>query len=301
MWFDPAVVETVRDAFPAWMAFLFAFLSHLGSVWFVAPVVVVAYWFGDRYRFAPWLGIVIGGYALMIAAKGYFAIERPDVGPAVDPGTLPVPVQAVYAPAVEITTSSFPSGHALAGTVVWTMLALETDYGTRRARWAVAAFVVALVSLSRVAVGVHYPIDVVVGVAIAVAYLVVVLGVRERAAERGPHAAAAAVFATAVVVSALAVLVTGSGDAAALLGGSIGAFVAWRYATPSPEPWPPTPRTIGGALVGCVALVGVALASLVVEWVVVWLCVGLVAGAVVVAVPRLVVVDGSRTITAPSK
>ncbi|WP_241430584.1 hypothetical protein [Natronorubrum sulfidifaciens] len=51
MWFESTQVELVRDAFPEWMAFCFAILSYLGSVWFVAPAVVLAYWFHDRYRF----------------------------------------------------------------------------------------------------------------------------------------------------------------------------------------------------------------------------------------------------------
>ncbi|WP_440770486.1 hypothetical protein [Natronorubrum sp. DTA28] len=80
MWFESAQVEFVRDTFPEWTAFLFAFLSHLGSAWFVAPAVVLAYWFRDRHRFASWLGIVIGGYAVMLGLKGIFETPRPDVG-----------------------------------------------------------------------------------------------------------------------------------------------------------------------------------------------------------------------------
>ena len=59
--FDPELVKAVREAFPEWMAFVFAFVSYFGSVWFVAPAIVLAYWFGPRHRIAPWVATVMGG------------------------------------------------------------------------------------------------------------------------------------------------------------------------------------------------------------------------------------------------
>ncbi|WP_394739097.1 phosphatase PAP2 family protein [Natronococcus roseus] len=285
MWFESARVEAVRDAFPEWLAFLVAFLSHLGSVWFVAPAVVLAFWYLDPRRFASWIGIVLGCYAVMIGLKGYFETPRPGVDPAVAVESLPLPVALVYAPAVEISTSSFPSGHAMAAVVIWTMLALELDVGTRRQRIATAVAMVGLVSLSRVVVGVHFPVDVVVGTLVGLGYVAAMLAIRRRMRTRGNYAATTAVFAVGVVLALLALVTDGRTDAAALFGGSIGGMLAWRYATPPREPWDRTLRGALPAVLGSSLLGGIALTLLVVDSHPVWFLVGLIGGAVVVGLP----------------
>ena len=293
MWFDPATVEAFRNAFPEWTAFLFAALSYLGSVWFVAPVVVLAFWFLDRHRFASWLAIVMGGYAVMVGLKGVFETPRPGVGPAIAPEAVPLPLALVYAPAVEIATTSFPSGHAIAAVVIWGMLALEFDWARRRTRWIVAATMVVLVSLSRIGVGVHYPIDVIVGAGVGVGYLALALAVRRWVRSRDGHTATSATFATSSLLAAIALLASGKPDAAALLGGSLGALAVWEYATPPREPWPVTTPILLRAAAGIGLLGLVALVLVVVDAHVVWLAVGLLGGATVVGLPT--VVDDGET------
>ena len=288
MWFESAQVELVRDTFPEWAAFLFAVLSYLGSVWFVAPAVVLAYWFRDRHRFASWLGIVIGGYAVMLGLKGIFETPRPGVGPAITPESLPTVVALLYSPAVEVSSTSFPSGHAVAATVVWTMFALESDVGTQRQRLFGAATMVALVGFARVGAGVHFPIDVLVGTVAGVCYLLFVLTVRHRVRARsGDHAAANATFTIAAVLALAAFWTSGRPDTMALFGGCLGCLLAWQYATPSREPWPLTLQVGIRATVGIAALALVALVLLVVESLLVWLAVGLGGGLLVVGLPRL--------------
>ncbi|ELY92724.1 PA-phosphatase-like phosphoesterase [Natrialba hulunbeirensis JCM 10989] len=293
MWFDPTTVEAVSELFPEWTALLFALLSHLGSVWFVAPVIVLAYWFGDRERFAPWLAIVMGGYAVMVGLKGLFATPRPDVAPPLSPAALPIGLEQFYAPAVEVATTSFPSGHAIAGTVIWTMLALESPVGTRRQRALVAVVMITLVSLSRVVLGVHFPIDVIVGVAVALGYLAVALAVRSRVGTHNPHGAASALFVLAGTIALLA-LVTGNRlDGAALLGGSVGALVVWQYAPPPRTPWPVTAGVLVRAAAGVGALALAALVLVVLESLLVWFAVGVAGGVTVVGLPGLVTDESS--------
>ncbi|MDQ2051204.1 phosphatase PAP2 family protein [Natronolimnohabitans sp. A-GB9] len=285
MWFESTQVELVRDTFPEWMAFLFAFLSYLGSVWFVAPVVVLAYWFRDRHRFASWLGIVLGCYAVMVALKGLFMTPRPDVGPAIAPDALPTAAALLYAPAVEVHTTSFPSGHAIAAVVVWAMLALESDVGTRRTRFAAAGTMVVLVSFARIGAGVHYPIDVVVGALVGVCYVALALAIRDRARRRGAHVATTAMFTMGAILSLVAFSTSGKPDAMALFGGCVGALLVWQYATPSREPWPVATRVFAHAALGLGVLGLVALTLLVVDSTLVWFGVGFVGGVIVVGLP----------------
>ncbi|WP_440763850.1 phosphatase PAP2 family protein [Natronorubrum sp. DTA7] len=288
MWFESAQVELVRDAFPEWMAFLFALLSYLGSVWFVVPAVVLAYWFGDRHRFAPWLGIVIGGYALMFGLKGTFTTPRPGVGPAIDPESLPTVVAVLYAPAVEVSTTSFPSGHVIAATIIWTMVALESDVATKRTRLLGAAAMIVLVGVARVGAGVHFPIDVIVGVIAGVCYLSIALTVRSYARVRGEQFATSATFAVAAVLGLATVWITRQPDRMALFGGCIGALLAWQYATPAREPWPVTLQTVVHAALAIAVLVLSALMPIVSDGALVWLAVGFTAGLIVVGFPRFV-------------
>ncbi|MCU4926618.1 phosphatase PAP2 family protein [Halobacteria archaeon AArc-dxtr1] len=284
--FEPSHVEAVRDTFPEWMAFVFAFLSYFGSVWIVAPTVVCCYWLVDRHRFAPWVGIVMGGYAVMVGLKGFFSVARPGVGPAIAPESLPTVVALVYAPAVEVGTTSFPSGHAIAGTVLWTMLALETNYGTRRMRYGVAATMIALVGFSRVGAGLHYPFDVVIGTAIALGYLAVVLAIRAWLSGRGQETATQGVFATVATIALLALLVGGRPDAAALFGAAIAGLALWWYAPPPQAPWSLTVGAGARILTGLALLAAIAALLVVLEGYAAWFLVGLVGAAVVLALPH---------------
>ena len=72
-------------------------------------------------------------------------------------------------------SSSFPSGHAMSAAVVYSTVAyLAARLHKRRwARWLVmtaALIVIALISMSRLYLGVNYPSDVVGGVAIGLAW-----------------------------------------------------------------------------------------------------------------------------------
>ncbi|WP_436345098.1 phosphatase PAP2 family protein [Natronorubrum sp. FCH18a] len=288
MWFESAYVEAVRDAFPEWMAFCFAFLSYLGSVWFVVPITVSLYWFHDRHRFGPWLGVVVGCYGLMHALKGLFETPRPGVGPAIAPDSLPTLVAVVYAPLVEVGTTSFPSGHVLAATVVWTMLALEIGVGTTRRSLVSAAVIVVLVGIARIGAGLHFPIDVIAGAVAGVCYLLVVLAVRRREREWGSRATTSATFAIGAGLALLSFAIDPYSTPAALFGGGLGGLAVWRYAPPPRGSWSVTGRTVAAVLLGLTALALVGTVGAVVDVTLGWMGVGFAAGVIVVGLPRVV-------------
>jgi undecaprenyl-diphosphatase len=79
-------------------------------------------------------------------------------------------------PLFSLPTYSFPSGHAMASTVFYGLLAIYVSVSPRQ-RYAApvaigaAVLMVALVSLSRVYLGLHYPSDVMGGIAEGIAWL----------------------------------------------------------------------------------------------------------------------------------
>ena len=241
---DPGVVETVVEATPEWLAHLAVFLTQLGSVFVVVPVVIAAYWYRPE-RFSHWVPTVVGYYSVMAGIKSLNAASRPDTEPPVDPATAPNLLAGTYEHAATISTTSFPSGNVIAATVLAGLFVLDTRLWTRRRRLLVAAAYVALVGYTRLGLGVHYPVDVVGGVAIGVGYLAVVELVRDHS---GPTDTTATLFVLAAALAAVAVwLRTGVGTPPTVeglvgsnrpvaLGAALGGLAAWLGAHSRPRP-----------------------------------------------------------------
>ncbi len=181
MYRDGSLLEGIRAPVPEWFAVVAAIVTQLGDVWFVlllgfgAAVATARRFRGDATALGrprgPWhLGVILGGILLTTALKYYFELPRPDVA-TIEPGFLPTWVASTYGSVATASGYGFPSGHAVAATVAYGLFALSIDRGTRRLRVAVAGLVVAAVSLTRLVLGVHYPLDVVAGIAIGGCYL----------------------------------------------------------------------------------------------------------------------------------
>lgn len=134
-------------------------LMVLASAWWlyglVIPAIGAAADLRRRPRAVPWSGLLAGA-ALLVASLGVQLIKalvdraRPPLG---DPGVtalVPLPHDA-----------SFPSGHAASAFAAAGVVALLH----RRLRLPVLALA-ALVAVSRVYLGVHYPLDVLAGAAV---------------------------------------------------------------------------------------------------------------------------------------
>ncbi|NHN60368.1 phosphatase PAP2 family protein [Halorussus sp. JP-T4] len=212
---------------------LFAALTHLGDAGLLLAAVALLYWFGDRRKGAFSLAAVLGALALTLALKGLFALPRP-------PADLRVARAGGY---------GFPSGHAVGATTLWGLLALVLDRGTRDRRAVAAAAVVAVVATSRLVIGVHYAVDVAVGVGVALAYLAALL----RIADWDPTRA----FAVAAGLAAAALATHGlTPDSVATLAGVVGAGATWAALGARPRGAVTLPAAVVG--LGALGLVGYA-------------------------------------------
>jgi membrane-associated phospholipid phosphatase len=128
--------------------------TFLGEEEFYLVFLPLIYWcFNKRIGIRLAYAFLLSSY-LNLFLKDLFGIPRPD-----DPRIRFLRSE---------TTPSFPSNHAQGAVVTWGYLASQWQ---NRAFWAVAIVLIFLNSLSRVYLGVHFPQDLVGGIAIGVLYL----------------------------------------------------------------------------------------------------------------------------------
>lgn len=169
--FDVAALRWFRDdgdssrlAGPEWITAFWLTVSWLGDVLprigAAALALIVLLWL-RRYRDA-WLmtGVLLSGIALSSAIKAWVARPRPNLVAHLD----------------HVSSASFPSGHALNSTLFYLTIALLLapllrGRSARLTLYTVAALLSLAIGVSRVALGVHYPSDVMAAWLIAAAWL----------------------------------------------------------------------------------------------------------------------------------
>ena len=143
-WGPPAVLEAVRD----WTALGGVLLRNLFALITIAALLLVR-----LRREATLLAVtILSGWVVNTLIKSLVGRPRP----------------TIVSHLAEAGGSSFPSGHSFNSAVVYMgmALALASLSARRGVRWSMiagAALVTALIALSRVWLGVHYPSDVLAG------------------------------------------------------------------------------------------------------------------------------------------
>lgn len=140
----PLLEESVRD------------FSALGGYAVITTLIVTVTLLGGLRYGRPWVRFflitVLGGFACSMLLKLAFGRERP----------------AVVRHLSHVATTSFPSGHAMMSSIVYLCIGLllarrVQDARIRTVLVLVPLFLTVLVGISRVAMGVHYPTDVLAG------------------------------------------------------------------------------------------------------------------------------------------
>jgi undecaprenyl-diphosphatase len=161
--FDVAVLRMIYTRHTPALDATMIEITALGTGTVVLMIVCVAALFLTltKHKYSALLLLVAtaGGLALDMVLKMRFDRPRPHV----------------FAWGTNAVSSSFPSGHAMSATIVYSTVAyLAARLQHRRwARWLtmfIAVIVIALICFSRLYLGVHYPSDVLAGVVIGFAW-----------------------------------------------------------------------------------------------------------------------------------
>jgi membrane-associated phospholipid phosphatase len=215
--------EAIQSAVPNLLVVLSGLLTLLGDPFTLAVLLVAVYWLRESDEQISVVGLALAGLALIVTLKYTFALPRPTWTPVVE--TVPWGLEWLLESERAADGHGFPSGHAMGSTIAYTLLAITLDVGRRRHRYALAAAVIVVVSLSRVLLGVHYLVDVVAGIALG---LVFVVGGRRLLASVETDSGTVA-LGLAVALCALSVAVSeASRDGLLLLGSALGAFGSWQ-------------------------------------------------------------------------
>jgi membrane-associated phospholipid phosphatase len=132
----------------------------------LAATALIALWRGLRrdWTSVRALLVVPTGMLLNVGLKNSFQRPRP----------------AWEDPLIQLSTYSFPSGHAVGSTVFYGMLCALVFAHTRSRLWrtvaaTVAVAMVLLVCFSRIYLGAHYPTDVIAGIAVGTVWVLLFL------------------------------------------------------------------------------------------------------------------------------
>lgn len=155
--------DTADPIGPRWVEVAMRDLTSLGGTAVLAAVTLAALGYlllaGKRAAAALVAVAVLGGTLLSALLKAGFERPRPDL----------------VAHLVEVSSQSFPSGHAMLSAVTWLTLGtlLATMQPTLRLKaWVlgVGIAIALLVGVSRVYLGVHWPTDVLAGWCVGTAW-----------------------------------------------------------------------------------------------------------------------------------
>ncbi len=137
--------------------------TMLGSEYSFLAVIPVLYWLGNHRWGFRLLAVVMVNFWLNHMLKGVFGTERPFVAHPKE-----------ITPLLKWTAGgfAFPSGHAESAVVFWGFLAWHYRRGWL---WLVSPAAIILICLSRLYLGLHWPVDIAGGAAIGLGLLVAAL------------------------------------------------------------------------------------------------------------------------------
>jgi undecaprenyl-diphosphatase len=183
--FDAAVLGAFRQSAdhveplgPGWLEALFGDVTSLGSFTVLGALVAVVFgflWLDGKHHAALLVVLsAISGVLLSTLLKASFERPRPDL----------------ITHLAHVSTASFPSGHAMLSAIIYLTLGVliarvQTTRGLRIYPILVAIALAALIGLSRLYLGVHWPSDVLAGWMVGVGWALLCYAVAGWLQQRG--------------------------------------------------------------------------------------------------------------------
>ncbi|MCB1960310.1 MAG: phosphatase PAP2 family protein [Rhodocyclaceae bacterium] len=153
---DTALFLRINSAAARWPDVMWSLITDQASTLSAAALLALSVYHRPRIAAAGLLAWP-AGVVLIRGLKWWIDAPRPAAS---------LPADSFHLIGPELTRYSFPSGHTATAFALAAALLYSVDHRTRR-RWALpVALAAALVGVSRIAVGAHWPVDVLGGAAL---------------------------------------------------------------------------------------------------------------------------------------
>lgn len=168
--FDTSIITYVQGLESPWLTTIMKVFTWSGSSLFIAPLALITFFFlyfvkHHRYQATLFIVVILGTPLINGILKVYFKRDRPEIYRIMDANGF-----------------SFPSGHtmmafstyAIIAYIVWRNIQIAL---THVLLVLIAAFMIIMIGTSRIYLGVHYPSDVLGGIAASALWVTVAISV----------------------------------------------------------------------------------------------------------------------------
>jgi membrane-associated phospholipid phosphatase len=162
-------IESIRSGA---LTLFFSAITDLGSNVGYLVILTVLYWCVDKHAGIGLTYCSLFSATFNVWLKQIWSIPRPGEA-ALDSLLDRAGIDQRVTPLRKASLASFPSGHSQGAAVTWGYVAhiLSARRVRKRWAWGGAILIAALIAFSRLYLGVHFPQDVIAGLAIGAAYL----------------------------------------------------------------------------------------------------------------------------------
>jgi len=171
--FEINIINKLQSSLTPFFEKLFEIVTYFGGQEVLIVVILFIYFVyskkaGQRIAFT-----VFGSLLLNNSLKGVINRTRPFDNPKAE-------YQLDSAITDHATGQSFPSGHSQNSAVSYTSIGILFK---KKEIWVIVALLIAIIGLSRVVLGVHYPTDVIAGITLGISFAVVGMHIHQKVEE----------------------------------------------------------------------------------------------------------------------
>ncbi|MEW5759459.1 MAG: phosphatase PAP2 family protein [Candidatus Thermoplasmatota archaeon] len=156
---DSEIIEFLQSFRSQPLDFFFSFATNFGSEYFYLFLIPIIYWCFKKEFGLKFSVLMFSTFYINIFLKNSFQFPRPD--------------KKLWL--IKAEGYSFPSGHAQCATTFWSYAVIH-----QKKFLFLSITLIFLISLSRIYLGVHYPIDVIFGILIGISIAVIFFYIEKR-------------------------------------------------------------------------------------------------------------------------